>query len=369
MILLNDFQRQWADAGADVMRAVEQVGLSAWYILGERVKKFEASLGAYWQIPHAVGVASGLDAIEIGLRALGCGAGDFVLTSPISAFATPLAILKLGAMPVFADCDEFGLIDLEQCRKVLKERPEIRYFVPVHLFGHSLDLNEVEALRRDFDLKVVEDCAQSIGATHGGRMAGSIGQYAATSFYPTKNLGALGDGGAILTSSEELRTQARCLRDYGQTSKYKHDVLGYNSRLDELQAAILDGAFLSRLPGWIQRRRQIARAYIDGISSKGLIVTGQPAGGESCWHLFPVLVEASRKAEMMAHFRQRGVATGEHYPLALIEQEALAPYRGQMGSDCLKAIDFCHREVSLPIHPYLTDAEVAQVIQAANEWR
>ena len=152
MILLNDFKRQWADTGREVMQAVEAVGAGGWYILGRSVAQFERALSGWWGLPHCVGVGSGLDAIELSLRALGCGPGDFVLTSPISAFATPLAIVKTGATPVFADCDAYGLIDLDECREVLEKRPEIRYMVPVHLYGHSLDLDKLAALRDRFQI-------------------------------------------------------------------------------------------------------------------------------------------------------------------------------------------------------------------------
>ena len=351
------------------MKAVECVGASGWYILGAQVKEFENNLAESWGLRHCIGVASGLDAIELSLRALGCGPGDFVLTSPISAFATPLAILKTGAIPVFADCDASGLIDLEECRRILEARPEVRYFVPVHLFGHCLDLAEIRSLRDKFNLSIVEDCAQSVGARHSGEHCGAAGQTAATSFYPTKNLGALGDGGAVLTSSAELDTQIRQLRDYGQTSKYHHEVCGYNSRLDELHAAILQSVFLPRLAQWTNARRRIAQAYRDGIRSPSMLMPPKPEGSDSVWHLFPVIVEASRKSAAMAHFKEHGIAVSEHYPLALIEQLALARIREQCGSACPRAIDFCHREISLPIHPYLTDDEVGEVIRTCNEWR
>jgi dTDP-4-amino-4,6-dideoxygalactose transaminase len=368
LILLNDFKRQWAETGADVMEAVEMTGSSGWYILGQSVRAFECALAAYWQRPHAIGVASGLDAIELALRALGCGLGDFVLTSPISAFATPLAIIKTGATPVFADCDGRGLIDLEACRRILEQRPEIRYFAPVHLFGHSLDLNLLRELRETFQLRLVEDCAQSIGAKWGQTLTGSIGQYAATSFYPTKNLGALGDGGAVLADNENHAAIIRRLRDYGQSSKYVHDVLGYNSRLDEIQASILNTAFLPRLAGWLEARRRIAKAYLEGIHSPALTQLGVPQDSNSCWHLFPLLVEAGRKTDAIAFFNSKGISIGEHYPLALVEQPALAYLKGKWGSDCQRAIEFCHREISLPIHPYMTGEEIATVISACNAW-
>lgn len=369
MIPLNDFKRQWKDTGSEVLDAVRSVGESGWYILGERVAKFERSLAAWWGIPHAVGVASGLDAIEISLRALGCRPGDHVLTSPISAFATPLAIIKAGAIPVFADCDSGGLIDLDACRKILQDRPDIRFFVPVHLYGHSLDLDELRSLRDDFDLRIVEDCAQSIGAKHRGTPTGCVGQFAATSFYPTKNLGALGDGGAVLTQTEEGADTIRRLRDYGQSSKYRHDIIGYNSRLDEIQAAILDAVYLPRLAGWTESRRRVAGAYLNGISGPSLTVPKPPAESESCWHLFPVLVDAARKSEAVQWLRDRGVGVGEHYPLPLIDQNALAPFRDCIPFDCPRSREFCSRELSLPIHAYMAATDSAAVIEACNAWR
>ena len=354
----NDFERQWADTSADVMAAVAEVGASGWYILGQQVRGFEEALAAYWKLPHAAGVANGMDAIEIGLRALGCGTGDLVLTSPISAFATVLAILKLGAMPVFADCAPNGLIDLDECREILTKRPGIGYFVPVHLYGHCLDMEALSNLRRDFGLRIVEDCAQSIGTG-----CGHAGQAAATSFYPTKNLGALGDGGALLCRDADLAASVRQLRNYGQSHKYVNAVAGYNSRLDELQAAILRKAFLPRLARWTSRRQAIAARYREAIQNPWIEIPAAPA--DSVWHLFPVLVDA--KAEALAYFRDAGVGVAEHYPQALIEQPALGD--GFHRSGCERAKQFCRRQMSLPIHPYLDDNEVERVIDIANRWR
>jgi dTDP-3-amino-3,4,6-trideoxy-alpha-D-glucose transaminase len=370
MIPQNDFKRLWAETGPDVLRAVEAVGAGGWYILGERVAAFERDLAPLFGTAHAIGVASGLDAIELSLRALGCGPGDFVLTSPISAFATPLAILKTGAIPVFADCDAGGLIDFDDCRRILSARSDIRYFVPVHLFGHCVDLEELRQLRDRFGLAIVEDCAQSIGASSKGVQSGSVGEAAATSFYPTKNLGALGDGGSALTSSADLDQKLRQLRDYGQTSKYRHDICGYNSRLDELHAAILETAFLPRLVKWTEARRSAARAYIENIRNCAIRIPAAPAASQSVWHLFPVLIDAARKREAIEYFKTTGVAVGEHYPLALIEQEAMKPYlKKSGGSPCEQAKAFCHSEISLPVHPYLTESEIQKVIDVANGWR
>ena len=373
----NDFARQWQDLRGALTAAFEDVGASGWYVLGREVAAFEESLARMWGVGHAVGVASGLDAIEISLRLLGCGPGDKVLTTPLSAFATTLAILKLGAMPVFADCDESGLISLDACERLLEGAPEIRYFVPVHLYGHSLDLDRLEALRDRFGLKIVEDCAQSIGARWRGRVStratGTVGQVAATSFYPTKNLGAFGDGGAILTSDPELAQGARQLRDYGQSAKYRHEFVGYNSRLDELQAALLGRVLLPRLAGWIERRREIARKYIAGLSYGSIAPFHQPEGSESSWHLFPVAVAPERKAAFMEHLKNRGIGAGEHYPVAIPDQPAMVrrttPHGNSEDHGCPLARNLCASEVSLPIHPYLTDEEVQYVIDVCNDWR
>jgi len=197
LILLNDFKRQWAETQRAATQAFEAVGASGWYVLGREVIEFESSLAAFWDVRFCVGTASGLDALEIALRILGCKPGDRVLTTPLSAFATSLSIVKVGAVPVFVDVDEFGLLDLDACQTLLEERADIRYMVPVHLYGHALNLARLSALRGDFKLTIIEDCAQSIGARFEGRNTGTAGHIAATSFYPTKNLGAMGDGGAI----------------------------------------------------------------------------------------------------------------------------------------------------------------------------
>ena len=224
-ILLNDFKRQWADTGEFVLEAVRRVGESGWYVLGGEVASFERTLAARVGRGHAIGCASGLDAIEIGLRASGVMPGTKVLTTPLSAFATTLAILRARAVPVFVDVDEHGLLDLDLCRTALASDPAIRAMVPVHLFGHALDLNVLTELRDRFELTVVEDCAQAIGAVHAGQQVGSVGQAAALSFYPTKNLGALGDGGAVTTDDAGIAARCRSLRE--RASKTRNQSSGY----------------------------------------------------------------------------------------------------------------------------------------------
>ncbi len=369
MVAANDFRRQWDDVRDDALAAMERVGASGWYILGQEVAKFETELATLWQIEHAVGVANGTDAIELALRAVGCGPGDRVLTTPLSAFATTLAILKVGAIPVFADTDERGLIDLDRCREVLAARPEIRFFVPVHLYGHVLDLNRLGMLRDEFGLRIVEDCAQSAGAQMHGTHTGGAGQIAATSFYPTKNLGAMGDGGAVLTNDPALAERVRVLRSYGETARYRHEEIGVNSRLDELQAAVLRDVGLPRLKRWVQRRRQIAEAYLEGIHNPAVKCPGAPAGSRSSWHLFPVHVDPRQRRAFLEYLRGQTIAAGVHYPVAIPDQPAMGQAKYEMANDCATARRICASEVSLPIHPYLTDEEVGQVIDAVNGWQ
>ena len=369
MIPLNDFKRQWNDTRNDAMSAFEEIGASGWYILGREVRLFEEALARYWGLSHVVGVASGLDAIEISLKALGCGPGDRVLTTPLSAFATALAILNLGAVPVFVDTDKYGQIDLDACQALFESRPDIRFFVPVHLYGHALDMMRLKELRERFDCRMVEDCVQSIGACFQGVATGSAGQMSALSFYPTKNLGALGDGGAVLTDIEEYAQAARMLRDYGQSAKYRHELVGYNSRLDELHAGLLCRVSLGRLPAWTEARRGIAAAYIAGIRNPAIQVPGAPAGSHSCWHLFPVLVDPARKRGFMTWLAAREIGCGEHYPIAIPDQPAMAGVKFEIIGDLATAQRICRSEVSLPIHPYLQDSEIDRVIDACNLWR
>jgi len=368
VIQLNDFKRQWADTRADVLKALASVGESGWYVLGEEVRQFEQALASVWELGHGVGVASGLDALEIALRAAGCRPGDRVLTTPVSAFATTLAILKLGAVPVFADVDDGGQIDLDACDALLRDRPDLRYFVPVHLYGQPLDPDALQALRERHDLRIIEDCAQSVLARRGGRATGGAGIAAATSFYPTKNLGALGDGGALLTNDPAIAEAARTLRDYGQTAKYEHSRIGYNSRLDELHAAVLRRASLPRLAAWTGRRRAIAARYRHEIRHAKLRLPAVPAGAEPCWHLFPVRVPESARSAFEAWLHDQGVATGRHYPTPIPEQPAMRAAAFEAPAGIERARAFCASQVSLPIHPYLLDDEVGHVVAAVNSW-
>ena len=369
MILQNDFKRQWDEVAEAVLEAVRRVGSSGWYILGSEVESFERELAEFWGCSHAIGTGNGLDALEIGLRCLNLQAGEKVLTAPLSAFATTLAILRAGGVPVFVDVDDFGRIDLDQCREVLTKDRSIRFLVPVHLYGFPLPLDELARLKTDFDLRIVEDCAQSIGASFGGTRAGTIGQIAATSFYPTKNLGALGDAGALLTNDPILAETARSLRNYGQSSHYVHSALGLNSRLDELHAAGLRSALLPKLEEWTEARRRTAARYLEHITHPSIRLLAPKPAMTPVWHLFPVLVAEGSRDRLGSYLKSCGIVTGVHYPRIISEQTALPKGSWHQAAEPINARRFAQGELSLPIHPFLTDQEAEDVIAACNNWK
>jgi dTDP-3-amino-3,4,6-trideoxy-alpha-D-glucose transaminase len=366
MIELTDFKRQWTEIQSDVLGAVERVGRSGRYILGSEVARFEAELAKLCGLAHAIGVGNGMDAIEIALRALALREGERVLTTPFSAFATTLAIVRAGGVPVYVDVDDSGNIDLEQCRHALKREPAIRFFVPVHLYGNPLDLEELARLKRDFAVNLVEDCAQAIGARFDARAVGTVGDAAAISFYPTKNLGALGDAGAILTHDPALAERARALRNYGQTSQYLHEQRGLNSRLDELHAAILHDAFLPRLESWTRARRAIAARYRRAFEGSSRRLLAIDASADPVWHLFPVFT--TERQEFRSQLEERGIQTAVHYPRIIPDQPAMQDITFEVVAEPRNARTLAATEVSLPLHPFLAEAEADEVIRACVEF-
>jgi dTDP-3-amino-3,4,6-trideoxy-alpha-D-glucose transaminase len=359
VIVMNDFRRHVGALRSELQAAFDRVLDSGWFVLGREVESFEREWASFIGVPHAVGVASGLDALWLTLESLGVGAGDEVITTPNSAFATTLAIVRCGATPVFVDLDErTGALDVRRVKERVGART--RAIVPVHIYGHPIDLDPLLAT----GAPIVGDACQAHGARHGGRDVGSYGIASAYSFYPTKNLGCLGDGGMVVTSDAELAARVRRARDYGQATRYQHVDAGHNSRLDELQAALLR-AKLPRLRDWNLRRAAIARRYLDGLAGLPLTLPEVADHDQSVWHLFTVRC-GSRDA-LAAHLRARDIQSLIHYPTPIHLQPAMQRF-GHRAGDFPIAERWAAEVLSLPISPELEDAEVDAVVRATREF-
>jgi len=365
MIPMNAFQRESEELRAQEMEAVRTVLDSGWFILGKQVESFESAWGARIGVKHAIGVGNGMDAIEIGLRCLGIGPGDEVITTSMTAFASALAIIRAGATPVFADIDpDSALLDPKSVERCIGSRT--RAILLVHLYGQVRDTDRWLTLCRQANIPLLEDCAQSHLAGTNGVRTGSIGTWGAFSFYPTKNLGAIGDGGAITTNDDDVASTARMLRNYGQSTRYEHPVLGLNSRLDELQAAILQ-VRLRKLEESNLRRQEIARAYRQGIHNPKIRLLGPPQSVDShVYHLFVICCDERNR--LVDHLKGRGVESLIHYPIPVHQQPPCREFRrdpaGLHETDRHAAA--C---LSIPCNPYLSDVEVSTVIGAMNDFR
>jgi dTDP-4-amino-4,6-dideoxygalactose transaminase len=357
------------DAAA-VRAAIDRVIASGWFVLGPEVEAFEAAFAAASGASYAVGVGTGTDAIALILRSLGIGPGDEVITTPLSAAYTALAVLMAGARPVFADIDPARLtIDPDAVAAAVT--PRTRAVLPVHLYGQASDMAALERVASRHGLAIVEDCCQAHLATERGRHVGTIGIAGAFSFYPTKNLGALGDGGAVITSDAHLAERIRRLRNGGQTDRYRHQDPGINSRLDEMQAAILR-ARLALLPAWTARRRALAALYRARLEGAPVDVPIEADSGHA-YHLFVVRAgssggqrpDADRRASLQRHLRDRGIETLVHYPVPIPEQPALAATNPAV---CRRAAAACNQVLSLPLHPALDDDDIAAVASAVQEF-
>lgn len=365
MIPMNDFKRDDETLVGQELAAVERVLRSGWWILGTEVAAFEKEWASWIGTRHAVGVANGMDALEIGLRALGIGPGDEVVTTPMTAFATVLSILRTGASPVLADIDpDTAILDPRSVERCLS--PRTRAVMVVHLYGQAGPVEELSELCSQRGIHLVEDCAQAHGAKASGRPCGTWGTFAGWSFYPTKNLGCIGDGGALTTESDEIDAHARKLRNYGQSVRYHHPEAGLNSRLDELQAAILR-ARLALLDGWTARRREIARTYAGSIRNHLVRVLPLPADPARHVHHLFVVTTPERNA-LQAHLKARGVDSLFHYPVPAHRQPPCEGVRIDPAGLAV-AERYAAECLSLPIHPTLTEDEVSRVVEATNSFR
>ena len=343
--------------------AVSRVLSSGRYILGEETIAFECEFAAYLGVRFAVGVGNGTDALEIALRALGIGIGDEVITVSHTAVATIAAIQLAGAMPVFVDIDPLTYT-MDPAQLLQAIRPNTRAVVPVHLYGHPADMSSIMTIARGYGLAVVEDCAQSHGASTKGVKTGAWGDIGIFSFYPTKNLGALGDGGIVVTNNPDLAEQARLIREYGWQERYISSIAGMNSRLDELQAAILR-VKLQHLDEDNLRRNEWAQHYRQMLAETSIRLPTCSSSIEHCFHLYVVATE--RREELQDHLNREGIGTSVHYPLAVHQQPAYR-HLHKSGLPLTQTEKLVPQLLSLPLYPEMTLEQVQSVAQAIISW-
>jgi dTDP-4-amino-4,6-dideoxygalactose transaminase len=356
-----DLRSLHAEIQGELEAALIRVTRSGRYVLGEELAGFEREFAHYIGVGHCVGVGSGLDALTLSLLAIGIGAGDEVIVPANTFIATWLAVSRAGAVPVPVEPDP-RTRNLDARCIADAVTPRTRAIVPVHLYGHPAPMDEILAVARSRGLFVLEDAAQAHGASYRGRRAGALGDAAAWSFYPGKNLGALGDGGAITTDDAALADRLRSLRNYGSRQKYRHEVRGLNSRLDELQAAVLR-AKLSRLDAWNQRRAELASRYDAGLSGSGLRLPVTAAGCIPAWHLY--VVQSHERESLQRNLAALGVETQIHYPVPPHLQPAFAGLGYAKGA--LPVSERLHEEVlSLPMDPALSHGQIQRVIEAVH---
>lgn len=359
-----DLRATYFELKDEIDRAVEQVMSSGGFILGKEVELFEQEFASYLGIKHCIGVGNGLDALHLALRALGVGPGDEVLVPSNTYIATWLAVSYAGATPVPVEPDA-RTYNMDPAKVEAAITSKSKAIMPVHLYGQAADMDPILEIARRKGLFVIEDAAQAQGARYKGVRVGGLGDVAGWSFYPGKNLGAFGDGGAITTNNDEIADRIRVLRNYGSRVKYYNEVQGFNSRLDSMQAAVLR-VKLRKLDEWNARRNVAATKYLEAFKeAKSLILPHVPEWADPVFHLF--VVRTKKREEMMEFLKSRGVSTLIHYPVAPHMQEAYRDLGWKEGS--LPLTEDLHREVlSLPMGPHLKPEEIEAVIQAVSEF-
>jgi dTDP-4-amino-4,6-dideoxygalactose transaminase len=354
---------QHASIAGEIDAALARVIRDASFVLGEDVAKLESEFAAFCGAEHCVGVDSGSSALELALRACGIGPGDEVITVANTFVATVGAIVATRARPVLVDADpDTYEMNIEAVRRAIT--PATRAIIPVHLFGQPADIEPLVDLARHSEITVVEDACQAHGAEYRSRRVGSLGHVACFSFYPGKNLGAYGDGGALTTDDPTIAERLRMLRDYGQTRKYHHQVIGYNRRLDTLQAAVLR-VKLPRLDAWNAKRVQHAHLYNALLADAPVVTPVTPEDRTHVYHLY--VIRARDRDSLQSHLTNRGIATGIHYPIPIHLQEAYA-YLGYHQGDFPVAEKYATEMLSLPMYPELADDQIRYVADAVCEF-
>lgn len=361
MIPLIDLRSQYHSIREEIDSAVKEVLDSGWYILGKKVEQFERNFARYCEAKYGIGVANGTDAIHLALLACGVGKGEEVITVSNTATPTVLAVTYTGAKPVFVDIDEYYTIDVEKIEE--KTTGKTKAILPVHLYGQPADMQPILEIANKYDLKVVEDACQAHGAEYKGKKAGAIGDVGCFSFYPTKNLGGYGDGGMVVTNSEELAEKLRMLRNYGMRKQYRSIIKGFNSRLDELHAAVLD-VKLKKLDEWNEKRRRNASIYRKCLEDSGI---GLPAERAKCRHVYHLyVIRTENRDELQNSLGSRGVATGIHYPVPVHLQEAFSGSKYNVLDITEK---YAKQILSLPIYPELSKEQIQEISKMIVEFR
>ena len=361
-IPFGNLKRQYEQLREQIDTATQEVYESGWFILGQQVQHFEANFAQYCGAKYAVGVGSGTEALHLALIACGVQPGDEVITVANTCVPTLSAVSFAGAVPVFVDIDE-KTFTINPA--LIEERitPKTKAILPVHLYGQCADMDAILEIARQYGLAVVEDCAQAHGSQYKSRMAGTMGDAGAFSFYPSKNLGAFGDGGLVLTNDENLAQTVVKLRNYGQEKRYHHSIKGFNSRLDELQAAILK-AKLPYLDAWNQRRREIARRYQEAFSEVGICCPLEAGDRFHAYHLYVLRVPQRDRFQQL--LEENAIATIIHYPIPVHLQASYSECRVQ-GKYLPLTEQLAGEIVSLPLYPELTDEEVDYIIKIVLE--
>jgi dTDP-4-amino-4,6-dideoxygalactose transaminase len=367
----NDLRAQYLSVKAEIDDAVAEVLDSGWFILGPQVEAFEREFAAYCEVSYAVGVGNGTEGLQLALLACGVGPGDEVITTPLTAVFTALAVSATGATPVFVDIDpETYTLDPSQLERAFT--PKTKAILPVHLYGQCADMNPIVELARQYDLAVVEDACQAHGALYKGHKAGCLGHAAVFSFYPTKNLGAYGDAGMIVTDDQEIADQVRMLRNGGQRGRYRHVVKGFNSRLDELQAAILR-VKLRKLDEWNAARRRLARLYNELLKESKVVTPVERGYAQHIYHLY--VVRSRRRDDLRSFLQKHGVETLIHYPTPVHLQEAYRDSgdsglrRGERRLSLLRRAESSADEIlSLPLFPSLKERQVTHVCDLIGQF-
>jgi dTDP-4-amino-4,6-dideoxygalactose transaminase len=361
MIPMVDLQRQYRILKADIDAAIQAVLDSAQFILGPNVTELEREIAAYHNVSHAIGVASGTDALLLSLRACGIGAGDEVITTPFTFFATAEVISLLAATPVFVDIvpETFNIDPNKIEEKITKKTKAI---IPVHLFGHPVDMDPIVDLARKYNLKIIEDCAQAFGATYNGEKVGTIGDCGCFSFFPSKNLAGYGDGGIIITRDDDMAKHIRILRNHGSAVRYHHTILGYNSRLDEIQAAIIR-VKMKKIDEFNNRRRIHADLYRTLIKRDDITLPIEMHGCKHVYHQFTLRLK--NRDSVMDALAENNISSAIYYPVPLHKQEVFT--RRNIRDDHLINSEICASEVlSLPMFPELEKEEIQYISNVIN---